>query len=126
MQPKVKSFLFIAISLAAWFTLGGNLQAKYVTEDEIIAYPNPLNPVSETLTIKPKNSAGFAGTVEYIVYDYNQREVYRNTSSAGSSIRWSGYDAAGRRVAPGLYYIKLIHVRSNQNTSVTIIKVIIE
>lgn len=127
MQIKTKHLFkaVITLSAAMLFLATAALEAKYTPEEELIAYPNPFNPATQTLTIKPKASPTFAGSVDYTVYDYNQREVYRGSTSAGTTITWSGYDKYGSRVAPGLYFIKLIHIKADQTTSVSIIKVII-
>ena len=92
---------------------------------KIIAYPNPFSPETEVLTIKPENSSTFNGSVQFTVYNYNQREVFSG-QAANSSIIWNGHTADGKRILPGLYFIKIVQTRSDLATGSKIIKLIVQ
>lgn len=92
---------------------------------KVIAYPNPFSPETEKLTIKPATSAVFSGSVEYKIYDFNERLVYSGQTS-NSAIYWSGHKSDGSRALPGLYFVKIIQTRSDYSTAVAIIKLLIK
>lgn len=91
----------------------------------IMAYPNPFNPETETLTIKPSDSTIFSGNVEYTIYNYNQRPVYSGSVS-NSAIYWSGHKGNGNRVPPGLYIVKIIQTQNDYSTGVGYVKVLVK
>ncbi len=122
---KIKTKTKIGVALLAFFTVISSVNAKWKEIGDVIAYPNPFNPVKEILTIKPANAAAFDGQVEYIVYNYHQQEVYSG-SATNSAIVWGGYTKSGNQMAPGIYFIKLILTGSDNSTGVKIIKVIIQ
>jgi len=86
---------------------------------KVIAYPNPFSPESQTLTVKPQ-SGFFAGAVEFKVYNFNEKLVYSGSTSS-PVITWNGHTADGKRLLPGLYFIKIIQTRSSDNASSTAI-----
>ncbi|MDH4199273.1 MAG: T9SS type A sorting domain-containing protein [Spirochaetia bacterium] len=92
---------------------------------KVIAYPNPFSPETDKLTVKPENSSAFSGSVEYKIYDFNQKEVYSGQTS-NSAIYWSGHFANGSRIMPGLYFIKIVQTTSDYSTGVSIIKIIVK
>jgi hypothetical protein len=99
--------------------------ANEFTIGKVIAYPNPFAPESDTLTIKPENSTIFNGTVEFKVYNYNEKEMFSGQTS-NSAIYWNGHTADGKRLLPGLYFIKIIQTRSDLASGFTIIKLIVK
>ena len=113
--------LIILVSVAALVSV----YPKSMDPGDIIAYPNPFKPYQDTLTIKPKASATFAGSVKYIIYNYNQIEVYRGSTS-NSAIQWSGFDQNGRAIPPGIYFVKIIQTNSLNETGSAYIKLIIQ
>ena len=87
----------------------------------IKAYPNPYNPTAGVLTIERTDGSQFAAQNDLIIYDFNLAEVYRGTvapepTSTNKKLLWGGVDAGGNRVAPGVYYVKVI---TTSATSVT-------
>lgn len=81
------------------------------------AYPNPYNPTAGVLTIERADGAAFPSPAQHdlVIYDYGLHEVYRANpqpvdSPANKKIVWSGYDSSGVRVAPGIYYLKLVTI----------------
>lgn len=79
---------------------------------DLKAYPNPFSPDKEYLKIARKDNANLpAGEIQLVVYDYSLREVYRKQGNGGgANIEWAGIDDTGRKVVPGLYFIKVIHI----------------
>jgi len=92
---------------------------------KIIAYPNPFSPETDVLTIKPESSSTFNGSVEFKVYNFNEKEVFAG-QAANSQIIWNGHTADGKRLLPGLYFIKIIQTRSDLATGSKIIKIIVQ
>ena len=95
------------------------------------AYPNPYNPDTGYLTIEKTDGTAFVtGQYDLVIYDYNQKEVYRANPSldaTGKKIIWSGTDSGGTKVAPGLYYLHLIQVgTSGSEFSEKILKITIQ
>jgi len=87
----------------------------------IKAYPNPYNPTAGVLTIERTDGSAFAAQNDLIIYDFNLAEVYRATvapepTSTNKKLLWGGIDSGGTRVAPGIYYVKVI---STGTTTVT-------
>jgi len=109
-----------AILIAAPFVL---LHSKSRGIGVVRAYPNPFNPSTDTLTV---DGAGLASAtnIEYTVYDFNQEQIY-SSSVAASSFTWSGYTKTGRRVSPGLYFIRIIATFGSE-TGLKYIKVIVQ
>lgn len=120
---KRKRKTFFALLLL--FVSFGDSQAEWKEIGDVIAYPNPFNPVTDILTIKPADAAVFDGTVRYIVYNYHQQEIYSG-SAVQSAIVWGGYTQSGNKIAPGIYFIKLILTGSDNTTGTKMIKVIIQ
>jgi hypothetical protein len=78
----------------------------------IKAYPNPYLPTSGSLTIEKTDGTQFSTTDQHdlVIYDFNLREIYRANppATAAGKIFWSGIDTDGTKVAPGIYYLKLV------------------
>ncbi len=111
----MKLIRLIFFALAAVFAACSNLPPDDATSFK--AYPNPYNPAAGNLTLE-KTSGAFTGTDHHdlVVLDYNLTEVYRTTATVtAGKISWPGIDNAGTKVAPGVYYVKVI---SNTTTGV--------
>lgn len=79
----------------------------------IKAYPNPYNPTAGVLTVERTDGSAFAAQNDLIIYDFNLAEVYRANiapidSPTNKKLVWGGVDAGGTRVAPGVYYVKVV------------------
>ncbi|MDH5719469.1 MAG: T9SS type A sorting domain-containing protein [Spirochaetia bacterium] len=116
---KLFRFLLIAVFILTTF----EAYSAKIDMGEVIAYPNPFNPDTQNLTIK-KISGSFI-SVEFTVYDFNQKKVYEGTAS-NSDITWNGYTKTGRRARPGLYFIKIIETTGDNSIAQKIIKVLIQ
>ena len=117
----------VAVGLLILAFLGAGFYSLATSQaiGNVAAYPNPFNPDKYTLTIKPTTTATFDGTISFIVYDFNQKQVYAGGSVTNSTITWSGHDDSGIRVAPGLYFIKLIQTFTNGAVGVKYIKLLV-
>ena len=82
----------------------------------IKAYPNPYNPTQGNLTIEKVDGSAFSTTQnDLVVYDFSLHEVYRANPipvdvGTNKKIVWAGFDNSGIKVAPGVYYLKLVSV----------------
>lgn len=82
----------------------------------IKAYPNPYNPTQGNLTIEKVDGSAFSASQnDLVVYDFSLHEVYRANpipvdAPTNKKIVWAGFDNSGIKVAPGVYYLKLISV----------------
>ena len=117
---KKRIFIIILIAL-----VGLPLFGKSADMGKIIAYPNPFSVKNHNLTIRPEKSMLFEGRVEFTIYNYNEKEIYSGHVN-DAPVVWSGYTKSGQRVAPGLYFIKLIQTFNDGSTGFSIIKVIVQ
>lgn len=81
----------------------------------IKAYPNPYNPTQGNLTIEKNDGTAFSTSQnDLVVYDFNLHEVYRANpipvDATNKKIVWAGFDNSGVKVAPGVYYLKLVSI----------------
>ncbi len=82
----------------------------------IKAYPNPYNPPQGNLTIEKVDGTAFSATQnDLVVYDFNLHEIYRANpipvdATTYKKIVWAGFDNSGIKVAPGVYYVKVVSV----------------
>lgn len=82
----------------------------------IKAYPNPYNPTQGNLTIEKLDGTAFSTTQnDLVVYDFSLHEVYRANpipvdAPTNKKIVWAGFDSSGIKVAPGVYYLKVVSV----------------
>jgi len=113
--------ILTAILMAAPFSL---MHSKNRGIGTIRAYPNPFNPSSDTLTVDG-SSINSATAVSFTVYDFNQEEIYSGTATS-VPFTWSGYTKSGKRVSPGLYFIRIIATFSDNATGLKYIKVIVK
>jgi hypothetical protein len=106
------SFLAVAVLITSCSNLPPDDAASFK------AYPNPYNPAAGNLTLE-KTSGIFSSTDHHdlVVLDYNLTEIYRTTATVTTTnkISWPGIDSGGTKVAPGVYYLKVI---SNTTTGV--------
>jgi len=96
----------------AVFTLllsGNNLQAKNGENLRLIAFPNPFSTDKNVLTIMEKTDHGvqpFNAIASVNIYNYVGKRVF--SKQYHGKITWSGFDAQGNRMAPGVYYVKIL------------------
>lgn len=106
----MKSIRLIILAVAAALLACSNLPPDDSTPFK--AYPNPYNPTQGKLTIEKTSGSAYVATDHHdlVVLDYNLAEVYRTTATpdGAGKIYWNGIDASGTKVAPGIYYIKVI------------------
>jgi len=119
-----RKFLTVFVILGATFLLSASLFPKAGTLGKVIAYPNPFKPYSDTLTVRPEASAAFSGVVQYYIYNYNEKEVYKGSVS-NSAITWSGFLSNGSPLSPGLYYIKIVQTDAT-GTASTMVKLVVQ
>lgn len=124
-----KIFLLLGIVTFFFMPLSAT---DYKSDLKVKAYPNPYNPQShKKLTIQFLSDT--TGTsYQYIIYNLNLKDVYsQNFSSLDGSnnLYWHAIDKQGNRVAPGLYYMKIIVTgagsENNQIVS-TMIKILVQ
>jgi len=121
---KLKIFILLG-SAFFWMSAFQPTFANEFKMGKVIAYPNPFAPESDRLVVKPENSSAFEGMVTFKVYNFNEKEVFSGQVS-NSAIYWSGHTADGKRLLPGLYFIKIIQSRNDYATGSTIIKLIVK
>lgn len=92
----------------------------------VISFPNPFNPSLQTLTIQPSKEVlfPFTSTLSVIIYDINFKKILEDNQQIGS-FRWSGFTLGGQRVAPGLYYFKIIEERMDKSIGMAWIKILV-
>lgn len=99
---------------------------------EIKAYPNPFAPGgSNKLTVEP-TSGTFANDSRVIlkVLDYNLTQVFEKefspkTAGTAPDVIWSGY-IGGKRLAPGMYTIRLDITLTNYESRSAETRLIVE
>ena len=119
---SIKKMKILIILSFGFFSAG--LSAKAVDMGDVKAYPNPLAASSQNLTIEKKTGT-FSSNVTMIVYDFNLKKVFEQ-SSGGAKIFWNGHNSGGEKVAPGLYFIKLIEIQSDASVATKFIKLLIK
>ncbi len=85
------------------------------------AYPNPFNPATNLRFTVPT-----AGPVQLAIYDvrgHHVRTLLHEEHPAGAgTIRWDGADDAGRALASGTYYARLVAGASRSVTSLVLVR----
>lgn len=108
----MKRKLTLAIPFMLLFAACSNLPPDETSG--IKAYPNPYNPTQGNLTIEKVDGTAFSTAQnDLVVYDFSLTEVYRanpQPDGTGKKIFWAGFDNSGVKVAPGVYYIKLVSI----------------
>ncbi|AFM13875.1 hypothetical protein [Turneriella parva] len=105
---------FLRYAIIAAVTLQAGCSNMPQDDANIIkAYPNPYNPTAGVLTIERTDGSAFAAQNDLIIYDFNLAEVYRANiapidTGTNKKLVWGGVDSGGTRVAPGVYYVKVI------------------
>ena len=104
----MKKIRYSAFLLLA-FTACMNMPAD---EASFKAYPNPYDPSKGVLTIEKLSGTAYTlgNQHDLIVYDYSLTETYRAqvTPNGSNQLVWAGIDEGGTRVAPGVYFLKVI------------------
>jgi hypothetical protein len=81
-------------------------------------HPNPFNPATRIAFDLPA-----AGQVSVVVHDLQGRricELYRGQQAAGRyALTWQGQDSDGRRVAGGVYLVRLVYAGERGHQSLT-------
>jgi hypothetical protein len=90
--------IFILVSIIFAFDI--------CVEGKLIAYPVPFDPAHQTLRLKYAPVLG-AGNVRVQIYDINGDLVLSRSYSSIAGFIWKGYTDSGKRVATGLYIIKV-------------------
>ncbi|RME91886.1 MAG: T9SS C-terminal target domain-containing protein [Candidatus Hydrogenedentota bacterium] len=112
------AFIFV------FFTV--SLFAKGATPSKLKAYPNPFSSAHETLTIEKTDGSAFSGSVKITVYDFNLKKLYQKEYAAPTSIRWNGFDDLGRRVRPGIYFIRVEEENTDSSYANQYLKVLVK
>jgi hypothetical protein len=89
---------------------------------DLIAYPVPFDPIHQTLSLKYK-TARAAGSVRVIIFDINGDRVLERSYSDITVFKWKGFTDSGRRVATGLYIIKVIWEDASGNMITDVVRV---
>jgi hypothetical protein len=106
-----------------WDDRDGNTEIYYKLRDPGVVSgmdrPGPTGHNGLRLTVLPNPVRGHAGfrlsrvagkSVSIAVYDISGRLVWRHTGEPGGGetygVDWPGTDRAGRRVAPGVYFVR--------------------
>ena len=89
---------------------------------DAIAYPNPFDNRTQTLTLARPDASAFSASdsVSFKVYDFNMKLVYEAIGTT-----WSGYTSDGRRVKPGIYFMRII-IDTNGAVGTTMFKLLIK
>ena len=88
---------------------GNALPGKNGKNLDLIAFPNPFSTDKQVLTImeKTKNSKkNFSAKVKVTIYNYVGKKVF--SKRYHGKIIWSGFDSSGNRMAPGVYFVKML------------------
>ncbi len=107
----MKLFKYTMIAALAYFAACSNMPSD---EANILkAYPNPYNPTQGNLTIERSDGSAFSAQNDLVIYDFNLAEVYRASvaptdAPTNKKLTWGGIDSGGVRVAPGVYFVKVI------------------
>ena len=108
----MKNKLLLIIPALLWMSACSNLPPDETAG--IKAYPNPYNPTQGNLTIEKTDGSDFSTTQnDLVVYDFSLHEIYRanpQPDTLKKKIYWAGFDNSGVKVAPGVYYLKLVSV----------------
>jgi|JI8StandDraft_1071087.scaffolds.fasta_scaffold06576_5 hypothetical protein len=115
----MKPLRYTLFAAAALFAACNNMPAD--DANIIKAYPNPYDAAAGVLTIERSDGSAFAAQNDLVIYDFNLAEVYRANvapidAPTNKKLVWGGVDSGGTRVAPGIYYVKVI---TTSATSVT-------
>ncbi len=104
------------------------LATDYTTNLEVKIYPNPYNPGKHKKLTVELSSTPTDGSYQYIIFTYNLKEVYQQTFYDPSKVHWYGNDKSGNRVAPGLYYMKIIVAGGTDSSGIKsrIMKVLVQ
>lgn len=127
---KTRLILITAFALGCLFLAGQDLSAQttnqQVSLNQVHNYPNPFHNKKEVTTIKFFAAAGKAyanAGVSILIYDYNGKKVWTKrvlinipAGSTAFEVPWGGENDLGKKVAPGLYYGKVILEAANTKT----------
>lgn len=102
------------------------VSAKSAPMSPVKAYPNPFSSASENLTIEKVDKTAWSGSVKLTVYDFNMKELFSRDYAAPVSIQWNGHDSLGRRLRPGVYFLRLRQEATDSTFSEKYIKVLIK
>lgn len=120
----------MALALACLFLSGQGAAAQTTNEqvslNNVHNYPNPFHNKKEVTKIKFFAVSGKAyanAGVSILIFDYNGKKVWTKRTAvnipAGSTafeVPWGGENDLGKKVAPGLYYGKVILEAANTKT----------
>jgi ligand-binding sensor domain-containing protein len=98
-------------------TEGGNFNK---TEDEIVAFPNPVRPNYDG----PIAVKGFARDANIKITDANGSIVFETKALGGQAI-WDGKDFNGRRVSTGVYYVLATNTRNLDAPEAVVTKILV-
>jgi hypothetical protein len=95
---------------------------------DLIAYPVPFDPMHQTLKLKFKTPR-VSGSARVVIFDINGDKVFERSYSCTApftditGFNWKGFTDSGRRVATGLYIIKVIYEDATGNMITDIVRI---
>lgn len=94
--------------IAEWSQKGNapELFAKNGDNLDLLAWPNPFSTDTQVLKIALSDKSDFAARAKVTIYNLAGKKVY--SGSYRGRITWSGFDSSGNRMAPGVYYVKML------------------
>lgn len=107
----------LRVDASVWTSTEDAPRTSPVTEKP---YPNPFSSAAGALNIPLGANAG-----RVIIYDLLGRAVQQlsgDGGGAGGSVKWSGLDAAGREVGPGLYFVRIEGMRGARTHAVQVVR----
>jgi len=87
-----------------------------------LAYPNPANPLTQDVTLA--FTLNEPAEIEISVYDWSGASVgtvFRGSAPAGENqVRWAGQAEDGRRLANGVYLVRIVAVSGTRREPVVL------
>lgn len=112
--------IFFTILIFTIFITTQQLQAK-----RIIAYPVPLNPKKQNLTINLKESGSTVSNVIIEIFDITGDKVIKKRSNQ-LPVYWNGKNSKGKVVKPGLYIIKISYKNNNSKEIEEVLRILVK
>jgi hypothetical protein len=94
--------------------MGSAISGKNGKHLNLIAFPNPFKTDNQVLKIMEKTKNGrkrFSASVKVTIFNYVGKKVFGKKYYG--KITWSGFDSQGNRMAPGVYFVKMLFHHNN-------------